>query len=80
MWDDYAIGSTWIDFYQNAASNFARVTMRPILVFTQALPVFALAPILTVWLGFGMGSKIAMAVLIIRLFWMRFSARVQTGH
>jgi putative hydroxymethylpyrimidine transport system permease protein len=39
--------------------------MRPILVFTQALPVFALAPILTLWLGFGMGSKIAMAVLII---------------
>ncbi|MEM6389973.1 MAG: ABC transporter permease [Pseudomonadota bacterium] len=48
-----------------ASSEFARVTMRPILVFTQALPVFALAPILTLWLGFGMGSKIAMAVLII---------------
>ncbi len=48
-----------------AASDFARVTMRPVLVFTQALPVFALAPILTLWLGFGMGSKIAMAVLII---------------
>ena len=48
-----------------ASSAIARVTMRPILVFTQALPVFALAPILTLWLGFGMGSKIAMAVLII---------------
>lgn len=48
-----------------AASNFARITMRPILVFTQALPVFALAPILTLWFGFGLGSKIAMAVLII---------------
>ena len=48
-----------------ASSEFARVTVRPILVFTQALPVFALAPILTLWLGFGMGSKIAMAVLII---------------
>lgn len=48
-----------------AASDFARLTVRPILVFTQALPVFALAPILTLWLGFGMGSKIAMAVLII---------------
>lgn len=48
-----------------AASRFARLTMRPVLVFTQALPVFALAPILTLWLGFGMGSKIAMAVLII---------------
>jgi putative hydroxymethylpyrimidine transport system permease protein len=48
-----------------AASNFARLTIRPMLVFTQALPVFALAPILTLWLGFGLGSKIAMAVLII---------------
>jgi len=48
-----------------ASSEFARVTMRPILVFTQALPVFALAPILTLWLGFGMASKVAMAVLII---------------
>lgn len=48
-----------------AASPTARTLMRPILVFTQALPVFALAPILTLWLGFGLGSKIAMAVLII---------------
>lgn len=48
-----------------AASEFARVTMRPILVFTQALPVFALAPILTLWLGYGIESKVAMAVLII---------------
>ena len=48
-----------------AASPLARDLMRPILVFTQALPVFALAPILTLWFGFGLGSKIAMAVLII---------------
>lgn len=48
-----------------ASSQTARVLMQPILVFTQALPVFALAPILTLWLGFGLGSKIAMAVLII---------------
>ncbi len=48
-----------------AASSIARVMVRPILVFTQALPVFALAPILTLWLGFGLGSKVAMAVLII---------------
>ena len=35
------------------------------LVFTQALPVFALAPLLTLWLGYGLWSKVAMAVLII---------------
>ncbi|GAB4391129.1 MAG: ABC transporter permease [Kiloniellaceae bacterium] len=37
----------------------------PLLVFSQAVPVFALAPLLTLWLGYGLGSKIAMAVLII---------------
>ncbi len=47
-----------------ASSRRLRLVVQPILVFTQALPVFALAPILTLWLGFGMGSKIAMAVLI----------------
>ncbi|MCY4259201.1 MAG: ABC transporter permease [Rhodobacteraceae bacterium] len=48
-----------------AASKTIRLMVRPMLVFTQALPVFALAPILTLWLGFGIGSKVAMAVLII---------------
>ena len=39
--------------------------MLPILVFTQAVPVFALAPVLTLWFGYGMASKIVMTVLII---------------
>jgi putative hydroxymethylpyrimidine transport system permease protein len=37
----------------------------PVLVMSQAIPVFALAPLLILWLGYGMTSKIAMAVLII---------------
>lgn len=37
----------------------------PILVVSQAIPVFALAPILVLWFGYGMASKVAMAVLII---------------
>ena len=37
----------------------------PLLIFTQAVPVFALAPILTLWFGYGIASKIVMAVLII---------------
>lgn len=37
----------------------------PLLVFTQAVPVFALAPILTLWFGYGIASKVVMAVLII---------------
>jgi len=46
-------------------SSILRSLMRPLLVFSQALPVFALAPILTLWLGYGLWSKVAMAVLII---------------
>ena len=37
----------------------------PVLVISQAVPVFALAPILVLWLGYGIGSKVAMATLII---------------
>ncbi len=37
----------------------------PIFVATQALPVFAIAPLLVLWLGYGMASKVAMASLII---------------
>lgn len=37
----------------------------PWLVISQAVPVFALAPLLVLWLGYGMASKIAMTSLII---------------
>jgi putative hydroxymethylpyrimidine transport system permease protein len=37
----------------------------PLLLISQAIPVFAIAPLLTLWLGFGMGSKVAMATIII---------------
>ena len=43
----------------------ARRWLLPVLVVSQALPVFALAPVLMLYLGYGMVSKIAMAVLII---------------
>ncbi|HEX7126264.1 MAG TPA: ABC transporter permease [Thermodesulfobacteriota bacterium] len=36
----------------------------PYLVGLQALPKVALAPLLVVWLGFGIGSKIAIATII----------------
>lgn len=48
-----------------AASLTARRWLTPLLVGSQALPVFALAPLLVLWLGYGMPSKIAMAVLVI---------------
>lgn len=46
-------------------SPFLKRWMLPVLVISQAIPVFALAPILVLWFGYGMASKVAMAVLII---------------
>ncbi len=43
----------------------ARPWLMPLLVISQAIPVFALAPLLVLWFGYGMASKVAMAVLII---------------
>jgi len=37
----------------------------PILIASQAIPVFALAPVLMLWFGYGMTSKVVMAALII---------------
>jgi putative hydroxymethylpyrimidine transport system permease protein len=48
-----------------AASPVLQRWLWPILVLSQAIPVFALAPLLVLWLGFGIGSKVAMAVLVI---------------
>lgn len=39
--------------------------LSPFLVASQAIPVFALAPLLVVWLGYGMAGKVLMAAIII---------------
>ena len=48
-----------------ALSPVSRLVVRPMMVISQALPVFALAPVLTLWLGYGLWPKIIMALLII---------------
>lgn len=48
-----------------AVSPLAGRLLTPVLVASQALPVFALAPLLVIWLGFGLASKVVMAALII---------------
>ena len=48
-----------------ALSDRLRGLVRPALVVSQAVPVFALAPVLTLWLGYGLAAKIAMTVLIV---------------
>lgn len=55
-----ALTAIWL-----AASPLARSFVQPVLLFSQAVPVFALAPILTLWLGYGLLSKVVMAVLVI---------------
>jgi putative hydroxymethylpyrimidine transport system permease protein len=37
----------------------------PLMVVSQALPVFAIAPLLVLWFGFGLASKIVMATVAI---------------
>jgi len=46
-------------------SPAAQRWLMPILVLSQAIPVFALAPLLVLWFGFGIASKVIMAVLVI---------------
>lgn len=43
----------------------ARRWLLPVLVVSQAIPVFAIAPLLVLWLGYGLASKVAAATLII---------------
>ncbi len=47
-----------------ASPRFAR-TLGPLLVVAQALPVFAIAPMLVIWFGLGMAPKLFMAALIL---------------
>jgi putative hydroxymethylpyrimidine transport system permease protein len=44
----------------------ARRWLQPLLLVSQAMPVFALAPILVVWLGYGIAPKIVMAAAMVQ--------------
>jgi len=46
-------------------SASVRRWMLPVLVASQAIPVYALAPVLVLWFGFGIWPKVVMATLII---------------
>jgi len=48
-----------------ASSRFLAEALSPLAVVSQAIPFMALAPLLMIWLGFGMSSKVAMAALVI---------------
>jgi len=42
-----------------------RLGLLPVLVFSQAIPTFAIAPLLVLWLGYGLSSKIAITMLML---------------
>lgn len=48
-----------------AASAAWRRWALPVVIVSQAIPVIAIAPLLVVWLGYGMASKVVMAALVI---------------
>ena len=46
------------------ASSLMRKTFYPLMIVSQTIPIITIAPLLVLWLGFGMGPKIAIVVLI----------------
>lgn len=46
---------------------FRRLNMwlLPLLIISQAIPTFALAPLLVIWFGYGMASKIATTIIML---------------
>ena len=43
----------------------ARLWLLPILLISQALPTFAIAPLLVIWFGYGMTSKIITTIIML---------------
>lgn len=46
-------------------SKRIRQWIYPLILISQAIPVYALAPLLVLWFGFGLASKIVMTILVI---------------
>ena len=44
---------------------FLRHWLMPIIIISQSIPTFALAPLLVLWFGFGISSKVVMTVIMI---------------
>ncbi len=59
------VGSGIVLAIAMSASQLLRRLLFPLITASQAIPVFALAPLLVLWLGFGIASKVVIAALII---------------
>jgi len=47
------------------SSRIVERTTLPLVIASQTIPVFAIAPLLILWFGYGMGSKVVMAAIIV---------------
>ena len=47
------------------SSRVLERALLPLVVASQTIPVFALAPLLILWFGYGMGSKVVMTAIIV---------------
>ena len=48
-----------------ASSKIMERAILPLLVASQTIPVFAVAPLLILWFGYGLGSKVVMTAIIV---------------
>ena len=48
-----------------STSNNLKRWLMPMLLSSQAIPVFAIAPILVLWLGYGISSKVVIGTIIV---------------
>ncbi len=46
------------------ASTFLRKSLYPLIIISQTIPIITIAPLLVIWLGFGMAPKILIVMLI----------------
>jgi NitT/TauT family transport system permease protein len=51
--------------YAVAHSKFLAHLLEPVIVTSQAVPIVALAPLLTIWFGSGLTSKVVVCALIV---------------
>lgn len=54
------LAALWIMYFRWAKSWFL-----PLLIISQALPIFAVAPLLVIWFGYGMVSKMLISALML---------------